>query len=113
MNFKFQSHDEYANDKTVKSFDADHLEDILEQFQLFLAGVGFVYDGNLEFVPEDDTWKDYTPVDDKSSTVHADEETFQTLQSSDAWKWTVNELNKTGTVTAGTVTVEPSGPNAN
>jgi hypothetical protein len=87
MNFKFQSHDEYANDKTVKSFDADHLEDILAQFQLFLAGIGFVYEGNLEFVHQE---TDAPDVD------------------YDAWKWTVNELKRTGTVT-----VEPSGPDAN
>ena len=94
MNFKFQSYDEYANDKTVKSFDADHLEDILAQFQLFLAGVGFVYEGNLEFVHEDtfaeEDWEDEAEDDGVSG--------------SDAWQWTVNELKRTGTVT-----MEPSG----
>jgi hypothetical protein len=95
MNFKFQSHDEYANDKTVKSFDADHLEDILAQFQLFLAGVGFVYEGNLEFVHEEtdaeEDWKDDVTGPDGSD------------KALDAWKWTVNELKRTGTV------MEPSG----
>jgi hypothetical protein len=106
MNFKFQSHDEYANDKTVKSFDADHLEDILAQFQLFLAGVGFVYEGNLEFVHEEtdaeEDWKDDVTGSDAwvNASVNTPDGSDKAL---DAWKWTVNELKRTGTV------MEPSG----
>jgi hypothetical protein len=111
MKFKFQSHEEYSNDKTVKSFESVELDDILAQFQLFLAGVGFVWDGNLEFVPEDDTWKDYTdtgnewPRDDE----HIDDE--PPVQNLNAWKWTVSELKKTGT--ANTKYADDTSPNAN
>jgi len=104
MNFKFQSYDEYANDKTVKSFDADHLEDILAQFQLFLAGAGFVYEGNLEFVHEDtfaeEDWEDNVTGSDSWVNAASD----GSDKALDAWKWTVNELKRTGTVT-----MEPSG----
>lgn len=110
MKFKFQSHEEYSNDKTVKSFESVELDDILAQFQLFLAGVGFVWDGNLEFVHEDDTWKDYTdtsnewPRDDE----HIDDE--KTVVNP-AWDWTIKELKKTGT--ANTKYADDTSPNAN
>lgn len=39
--------------RTVE-FKAEVLSDILEQFELFLRGCGFVFDGSLDIVPPED-----------------------------------------------------------
>ena len=95
MKFKFKCYDKYGKDTTIKSFEETTLDEVLAQFELFLAGAGFIRDGHLEFVADDfsteSEWPDY--ADDEDNSV--DEEP---VQNSDAWKWTVSELQKTGTV---------------
>ena len=35
-------------------FNAEYLPDVLEKFELFLKGVGYVFDGNLVILDSDD-----------------------------------------------------------
>jgi len=55
MKFKFSSvHKDYLSDEIVSSIevetDRDSLPDVIEEFERFLRGVGFVFDGKLEIM---------------------------------------------------------------
>jgi hypothetical protein len=58
-----------------QEFRADDLSTVLENFEMFLRGAGFYFEGHLDIVNEDD----YN---------EPEEETTQT----DSWAWTVNSL---------------------
>ena len=40
--------------KSTHEFEADGLMDVVENMELFLKGAGFVFDGYLDIVPEED-----------------------------------------------------------
>jgi hypothetical protein len=40
--------------KTTIEFEAEHIDDILEEFSMFLRGCGFVINGVLEVIPEEE-----------------------------------------------------------
>ena len=49
----------YNNSKQTVEFSAVELGDIVEQFEYFLKGAGFVFDGHLQLVDEfQDTYTD-------------------------------------------------------
>jgi hypothetical protein len=58
----------YARDvesRTTHEFEVDYLPDVLQNMELFLRGVGFVFDGNLDIVndfEEPPEW--HTPQED-------------------------------------------------
>jgi hypothetical protein len=51
--FRFEATDEYHNASTTKEFEAEQLNEILEEFQFFLKGIGFGFSGNLGILPEE------------------------------------------------------------
>ena len=51
--FRFEATDEQHDSTLTKEFEAVQLQDILEEFQYFLKGCGFEFDGNIEIVPEE------------------------------------------------------------
>ena len=40
--------------KTTIEFEAEHIDDVLEEFAMFLRGCGYVIDGRLDVVPHDE-----------------------------------------------------------
>jgi hypothetical protein len=63
--------------KRTVEFNAETLDDILNEFEMFLRGAGFHFDGRLDIVNEDDYIQP--------------EEELETTQTG-SWEWTVNSL---------------------
>ena len=54
MKYIFKQVDTYTPSETTVEFTADALSTILEQFEMFLRGSGFQFNGNLDFVSYDE-----------------------------------------------------------
>lgn len=56
MKYEFKQIDDISgrNAVTTIEFGTDSLPDVLEHFELFLRGCGFVLNGTLDVVPEDE-----------------------------------------------------------
>jgi hypothetical protein len=60
MKFKFVAEHEAIpfmseiQSKRKVEFSADSLEDIIPEFEMFLKGCGFLFDGHLDFVQDDE-----------------------------------------------------------
>jgi hypothetical protein len=63
--------------KRTVEFNAETLDDILNEFEMFLRGAGFHFEGRLDIVNEDDYIQP--------------EEELETTQTG-SWEWTVNSL---------------------
>jgi hypothetical protein len=63
--------------KRTVEFNAETLDDILNEFEMFLRGAGFYFEGRLDIVNEDDYIQP--------------EEELETTQTG-SWEWTVNSL---------------------
>ena len=50
--FTLINRDEDGNGLTM-DFNAEYLPDVLEKFELFLKGIGFVFEGNLVILDEE------------------------------------------------------------
>ena len=66
--------------KRTVEFNAETLDDILNEFEMFLRGAGFHFEGRLDIVNEDEWNEDNDGVEE-----------FQTTQTG-SWEWTVNSL---------------------
>lgn len=42
-----------SNHKSTMEYEAEFLQDVVSEFELFLRGCGYYFDGNLEFVTEE------------------------------------------------------------
>lgn len=51
--YQFEAFDSDEQSTTTKEFQAESLDTILREFQYFLKGAGFEFDGNIEVVPEE------------------------------------------------------------
>lgn len=72
--YQFTAHEEDGSSIT-KDFSAGDLGSILQEFQYFLKGAGFEFDGNIELVPTEtddrDPFADYNyAVDDGFDFVY-------------------------------------------
>lgn len=54
MKYIFKQVDDWTPSETTVEFTADSLETILEQFQFFLRGAGYNFEGVLDFVVEEE-----------------------------------------------------------
>ena len=54
MKYIFKQVDNFTPSETTVEFTADALSTILEQFEMFLRGSGFQFNGNLDFVSDDE-----------------------------------------------------------
>lgn len=56
MKYEFKQIDNISgrNAVTTIEFGTDSLPDVLEHFEMFLRGCGFVFNGTLDVVPEDE-----------------------------------------------------------
>jgi hypothetical protein len=66
--------------KRTVEFNAETLDNILNEFEMFLRGAGFHFEGRLDFVNEDEWNEDNDGVEE-----------FETPQTG-SWGWTVNSL---------------------
>ena len=48
---------------TLKNVDEMHIDELLYEFQLFLNSVGYVLNGNIEVVPENDDFMPETEIE--------------------------------------------------
>jgi hypothetical protein len=96
------------NTETTVEFNADTLDSVLEQFELFIRGCGFYPSGKLDFVDEEyygdghdgmgSTLEDYPESiydgDLNSPSAGATSQSWQGVAPSVAMQWTVKELMK-------------------
>lgn len=82
--------------KRTVEFDAETLDDILNEFEMFLRGAGFHFEGRLDIVNEDD----YTQPEEESETTQTG-----------SWEWTVHSLMNPPKFRADTVNCEVCGLN--
>jgi len=114
MKYIFKQIDSYTPSETTVEFTADTLSTVLEQFEMFLRGSGFQFNGNLDFVQdefeeeveEEHEWYKDKKADaewpfppsiydgDLNSPSAAATEKWQGVAPSVAMQWTVKELMK-------------------
>ena len=116
MKYIFKQIDIYTPSEITMEFNADTLPAILEQFEMFLRGSGFQFNGNLDFVSYDDfqeeeveeehEWYKDKKADaewpfppsiydgDLNSPSAAAKEEWHGVAPSVAMQWTVKELMK-------------------
>ena len=86
----FTGNEEGVSSKHTVEFRADTLETMFEQFEMFLRGAGFHFDGRLDV------------VNDEEDSPEWQTEEYETPTTS-SWDWSVNELLK-GPITLQDVT---------
>ena len=59
MKYTLIAEDTWDHSKTTREFEVDALPEVLSEIQLFLKGVGFVFDGTLDFVNDFDDTPNY------------------------------------------------------
>jgi hypothetical protein len=67
MKYTLIAEDTWNGSKTTREFEVDGLPEVLSEVELFLKGVGFVFDGTLDF------------VNDFEDTPNWDDEDFQEM----------------------------------
>lgn len=90
--FKFECEhrnvwDQTLDSKVTMEFEKEFLSYVIEQFEQFLRGCGYYFDGHLEIV-EEESYKEDPWIADVG-----DKPTEEEL-SHDVMGWTVNELTK-------------------
>lgn len=97
----------FENLKRVEhEFNEEHIDDVLMEFEHFLRGCGYYFDGHLDLVEEqkvhfdnfeDRDWIwDENHIDDSQYECDfgRDDDRYVKVNVSDDWKWTVNEIAK-------------------
>ena len=64
MKYVFKQIDNYTPSETTIEFTADSLMTVLEQFEFFLKGSGFYFNGKLDIVNEDEWNEDNDGVEE-------------------------------------------------
>ena len=95
MKYIFKQIDTYTPSETTVEFTADTLSTVLEQFEMFLRGSGFFFDGNLDFVDHEEQFKEFMELEEEPQL----DEPFQSIYDGDlnspsaaAFQHTVNSL---------------------
>lgn len=92
----------FENLKRVEhEFNEEHIDDVLMEFEHFLRGCGYYFDGHLDLVEEqkahldnfEDRLDDWEWQEDHPEYSEDDLQPDRP-QVSDDWKWTVNEISK-------------------
>jgi hypothetical protein len=68
-------------------FEEEFLSDVVENFQMFLRGCGYYFDGNLDFVKEDTMFEDkdydFEPLEDAIKRMREDARARKLAEQSD------------------------------
>ena len=70
MKYVFKQIDNYTPSETTIEFTADSLMTVLEQFEFFLKGSGFYFNGKLDIVNEDEWNEDNDVVEEFETPQH-------------------------------------------
>ena len=54
---------------TTKEFNSEYLYDVIENFEMFLRGCGFHFNGHLDFVQEDEEFEDMSAAERNDKNV--------------------------------------------
>jgi hypothetical protein len=73
MKFKFESQFiGFGSPKNTMEFEVDQLQDVLEYFEQFLRGAGYVFDGQIDIIPYDEYYGVSEPETPESIDVDMD-----------------------------------------
>ena len=90
MKYTLIAEDTWDHSKTTREFEVDALPEVLSEVQLFLKGVGFVFDGTLDFVNDFDDTPNYDEEDYQETETYYVGEMSEDLPSNN-WPFATNE----------------------
>ena len=108
MKYVFKQIDNYTPSETTIEFTADSLMTVLEQFEFFLKGSGFYFNGKLDIVNEDE-WNEDTDGVEEFKTPQSD--SFSDEHAKQRWDATIHSLMNPPKFRANATTCEVCGLN--
>jgi hypothetical protein len=108
MKYVFKQIDDYTPSETTIEFTADSLLTVLEQFEFFLKGSGFYFNGKLDIVNEDEWNEDNDGVEEFETPQH---DSFSDEQAKRRWDATIHSLMNPPRFRANATTCEVCGLN--
>lgn len=108
MKYVFKQIDDYTPSETTIEFTADSLMTVLEQFEFFLKGSGFYFNGKLDIVNEDEWNEDNDGVEEFKTPQY---DIFSDEQAKQRWNATVHSLMNPPKFRANATTCEVCGLN--
>ena len=108
MKYVFKQIDNYTPSETTIEFTADSLMTVLEQFEFFLKGSGFYFNGKLDIVNEYE-WNEYNDGVEEFKTPQYD--IFSDEQAKQRWNATIHSLMNPPRFRANATTCEVCGLN--
>ena len=108
MKYVFKQIDDYTPSETTIEFTADSLLTVLEQFEFFLKGSGFYFNGKLDIVNEDEWNEDNDGVEEFKTPQY---DIFSDEQAKQRWNATIHSLMNPPRFRANATTCEVCGLN--
>jgi len=108
MKYVFKQIDNYTPSETTIEFTADSLMTVLEQFEFFLKGSGFYFNGKLDIVNEDEWNEDNDGVEEFKTPQY---DIFSDEQAKQRWNATIHSLMNPPKFRANATTCEVCGLN--
>jgi len=108
MKYVFKQIDDYTPSETTIEFTADSLITVLEQFEFFLKGSGFYFNGKLDIVNEDEWNEDNDGVEEFETPQY---DSFSDEQAKQRWNATIHSLMNPPKFRANATTCEVCGLN--
>ena len=108
MKYVFKQIDNYTPSETTIEFTADSLMTVLEQFEFFLKGSGFYFNGKLDIVNEDEWNEDNDGVEEFKTPQY---DIFSDEQAKQIWNATIHSLMNPPRFRANATTCEVCGLN--
>jgi len=108
MKYVFKQIDDYTPSETTIEFTADSLMTVLEQFEFFLKGSGFYFNGKLDIVNEDEWNEDNDGVEEFKTPQY---DIFSDEQAKQRWNATIHSLMNPPKFRANATTCEVCGLN--
>lgn len=88
----------YENVKRVEhEFSGEHIDEVLMNFEHFLRGCGYYFDGHVDLVEEEMHMINEEEFDERDHWLEEQYRNYEKEEEyrvSDEWKWTVNEIAK-------------------
>ena len=108
MKYVFKQIDDYTPSETTIEFTADSLMTVLEQFEFFLKGSGFYFNGKLDIVNENEWNEDNDGVEEFKTPQY---DIFSDEQAKKRWDATIHSLMNPPRFRANATTCEVCGLN--
>jgi hypothetical protein len=78
MKYTLIAEDKWGGSKTTREFEVDALPEVLSEVELFLRGVGFFFDGNLDFVNDFETEPQWEIEEEWNPSLYDEQDLPQT-----------------------------------